>query len=125
MALDQGHRHPGGGEPAGERRAGLPGADDDCIERPAHLIAMTTRIATMIATASSMNAAGISLRNAAASLALAAYPPRVPITAPTIPAMPPAISQPEGAPTTAPDRAPDTMQAPNPLGALRLSAEGS
>src|SRR5437764_4551306 len=69
MALDQGHRHPGGGEPAGERRAGLPGTNDDRIERPAHLITMTTRIATMIATASSMNAAGISLRNAAASLA--------------------------------------------------------
>src|SRR5205085_6163266 len=59
MALDQGHRHPGGGEPAGERRAGLPGTNDDRIERPAHLITMTTRIATMIATASSMNAAGI------------------------------------------------------------------
>src|SRR5947207_3806677 len=125
MALDQGHRHPGGGKPAGERRAGLPGADDDRIERPAHLITTTTRIATMIATASSINAAGISLRNTAASLALAAYPPRVPITAPTIPATPPAISQPEDAPSAAPDRAPDRMRAPNPPGALRLGAEGS
>src|SRR5437762_11306277 len=107
MALDQRHRHPGGGKPAGERRAGLSGADDDRIERPAHLITTTTRIATMIATESSIDAAGISLRNAAASLALAAYPPRVPITAPTIPATPPAISQPEDAPSAAPDRAPD------------------
>src|SRR5437762_8394554 len=125
MALDQRHRHAGGGEPAGERRAGLPGTNDDRIERPAHLITMTTRIATMIATASSMNAAGLSLRKAAASLALAAYPPRVPITAPAIPATPPAISQPEDAPSAAPDRAPDRMRAPNPPGALRLGAEGS
>src|SRR5438045_9056186 len=125
MALDQRHRHAGGGEPAGERGAGLPGTDDDRIERPAHLITTTTRIATMIATASSMNAAGISLRKAAASLALAANPPRVPITAPTSSATPPAISQPEDAPSAAPDRAPDRMRAPNQPGASRLGAEGS
>src|ERR1700720_4530578 len=80
VALDQHHRHAGAGEPASKRRAGLPGADDDRVELPAHRIAMTMTIAEKIATASLMEAAGASLAKAAASLARAACPPRVPIT---------------------------------------------
>ncbi len=89
VALDHRHRHAGGGQPPGERRPGLSGADDDRVEAPAHRTATTIRIAATMATASSIKAAGASLPNAAASLARTAAPPSVPITAPTIPAIAP------------------------------------
>ena len=55
----------------------------------------------------------------------AACPPSVPITAPTIPAIPPTINQPVGAPTAAPEMAAVTMRAPNCTGTVRLGVEGS
>jgi len=125
VTLHQRNRHPGTGEPAGRGRSGLIGADNDRIEAPVHFGTNTMTIAVRIATASSINAAGRSLRKVKASFARAAYPPSVPITAPTIPAIPPTISQPTGAPIAAPESAPETMRAPNPPGALRLGAEGN
>src|SRR5436190_1616602 len=58
VPLDQGHRHPGSGEAAGERRARLPGANDDRVKTPAHRNTVMMKNAASIATASSMKAAG-------------------------------------------------------------------
>src|SRR5262249_17996449 len=69
--------------------------------------------AAPIVTASSMKAAGRSLPNSAASRPRNAWPPRVPITAPAIPAkIPPAI-EPIPATIAPPERAPVKMRPAN------------
>src|SRR5207244_7501512 len=107
------------GQPAGERWAGLAGADDDRVEATGHRITMTMANAAAIATASSMKAAGGSLPNVAASFARAARPPRVPITAPTIPATAPRTSDPADAPIAPPESAPVTIREQNCTGTVR------
>ena len=87
--------------------------------------AATIRTAATIATASSMKAAGISLPKAIARCLRAAAPPSVPITAPTMPAMPPTTSEPAAAPIAAPDSAAETRRVPNCIGTVRLGVDGS
>ena len=95
LALDERDRHAGRGQPAGKRRAGLAGADDDRVEGRLIASAATIRRRRTIATASSMSAAGRSLRRSARrARARAARPPSVPMTAPTMPATSPATSSP-------------------------------
>src|SRR5438876_31354 len=126
LALDQRDAHAGGLEPADERRAGLAGADDDGVEGlRAHATAATMSRPPMIATASSMKAAGGSLPKPAASLERASAPPSVPMTAPMAPAIRPPMVAPAVAPITAPEKAPVTMRAPNCCGTLRLGVDGN
>src|SRR5213082_3223564 len=47
------------------------------------------------------------------------------MTAPTIPAIAPIMSEPLGAPIAPPDKAPNTIRAPNCIGAVRLGVEGN
>ena len=61
----------------------------------------------------------------AASRARAVRPPRVPITAPIMPATPPNSSDLRAAPNAVPDRAPIAMRAPNWTGTVRLGVDGS
>src|SRR6185312_14411226 len=124
LALDQRHRHPGLTQPLGQRRAGLAGADDDGVGRAGHRLC-TIRKAPTMAMASSISAAGMSLPNAVAMRPRSSAPPKVPITAPTIPATSPPISDPPAVPITAPLKPPDTNRAPNCTGTLRLGVCGS
>ena len=78
-----------------------------------------------MATASSMKAAGRSLPKVFASRARNARPPKVPITAPVIPARIPLTITPLAAPTAAPEKAPIAIRAPNWTGTVRLGVEGS
>src|SRR5439155_1022220 len=83
----------GGGQPAAQWWTRLTGADDNRVEAAGHRASVTIRTAARIATASSISAAGLSLRNAAANRSRVASPPYVPITAPRMPAMPPMRSR--------------------------------
>src|SRR5262249_15492807 len=124
LSLDEGHCHAGAGQLSRQRRPSLAGADDDRIEL-FHGNATPISSAAPMATASSMKAAGRSLPNAFASRARKARPPRVPIIAPTVPAISPPIIAPPEAPTAAPESAPVATRAPNWTGTVRLGVDGS
>src|SRR5581483_2348193 len=119
LAFDDRHLHAGGGEPAGQRRTGLAGPDDDGVQR-LHELAATIRRPPPMAITSSRMAAGRSRPRAAAVRARAARPPSVPIAAPTMPATPPPIQLPRARPMAAPDSAPVTTRVANWMGTVRL-----
>src|SRR5215210_2820606 len=82
LTLDQSHRLACCGEPAGERRTGLPRTDYDRVEGAGHRSTRMAKIAPAIATVSSMSAAGRSRLKLASFCSRTPAPPRVPSTAP-------------------------------------------
>ena len=124
LALDERDLHPGAGQAAGERRAGLAGADDDGVE-VASCSADPMSTAPPMATASSMNAAGRSLPKP--PRAARAGRVRRACRSPRRRCPPAARRRALRRRRRSPRRtsAPRTMRAPNCTGTVRLGVEGS